>query len=101
MDRWASGRGWAGPNANGPPLLDWAGPLLDWVVTAGPCRKLGCSRPSELRVSVRVRALGFRGRVRKMCYLRKVVNTPIINQKYFTHGWQNDDFAPLEPVGQN
>ncbi|PKI45537.1 hypothetical protein CRG98_034055 [Punica granatum] len=45
MDRWASGHGWAGPNANGPPLLDWAGPLLDWAVTARPCRKLGCSRP--------------------------------------------------------
>ncbi|PKI48397.1 hypothetical protein CRG98_031250, partial [Punica granatum] len=84
MDRWASGRGWAEPNANGPSLLDWA-------ITAGPCRKLGCSRyrtegakrtrkkksscgpslwrraagekwPFELRVSVRVRAPGFRGR---------------------------------------
>ncbi|PKI45546.1 hypothetical protein CRG98_034064 [Punica granatum] len=44
MDRWASERGWAGPNANGSSLLDWAGPLLDWAVTAGPCRKLGCSR---------------------------------------------------------
>ncbi|PKI42140.1 hypothetical protein CRG98_037456 [Punica granatum] len=44
MDRWASGRGWAGPNANGLPLLDWAEPLLDWAVAAGPCRKLGCSR---------------------------------------------------------
>ncbi|PKI64929.1 hypothetical protein CRG98_014671 [Punica granatum] len=24
MDIWASGLGWAGPNANGLPLLDWA-----------------------------------------------------------------------------
>ncbi|PKI72764.1 hypothetical protein CRG98_006849 [Punica granatum] len=57
-----------------------------WRQTAGE------KWPSKLRVSVRVRAPGFRG---------LVVNTRVINRKYFPHGWQNDDFAALKSVDQN
>ncbi|PKI67416.1 hypothetical protein CRG98_012201 [Punica granatum] len=78
--------------------------------TCGSRRKveLGVSRPWATCGSRRKVELGVSrswancgSRRKEILLFQKVANTQVINRKYFPHGWQNDDFAPLEPVDQN